>query len=278
MREAGRPAILPKPVITPSAGVSLPFMAGAMLAWLASNPISWKLPGSKSRSTRARTVSLPSACCLAMASTPPMASARRRRASRSSASSFIPMGLPLDHGGPIGRDARVRRRAARDGEHRRDRAPMVRAVIHHMLEEGGEGNLGVDALVVREGDGTREIARGEALHEGPLLAFQGIPLRAELAHAGEVGVARHAGGRSAGPAGEPDLIRPVEMGEHAFDGGEAPVLPHVTQGDFVAEIDGDAEQPPVRPAVIVVELPDQLDTHVASRSAKAGSGQLLGCR
>src|SRR5215471_14757837 len=185
MREAGRPSILPKPVITPSAGVSLPFMADEMLAWVARRPISWKLPGSKSRSTRSRTVSLPSACCLAMASAPPMASARRRRASRSSASSFIPMGLPLDHGGPIGRDARVRRRAARDGEHRRDLAPVVRTVIDHVLEEGGEDDLGVDALVVREGDGTREIVRGEALHEGPLLAFQGVPFRAELAHADE---------------------------------------------------------------------------------------------
>src|SRR5215471_9811627 len=165
MREAGRPAVLPKPVITPSAGVSLPFMAGAMLAWLARSPISWKLPGSKSRSTRSRTVSLPSACCLATASTPPIASARRRRASRLSASSFIPMGLPLDHGDPIGRDARVRRRAARDGEHRRDLAPMVRAVIDHVLEERREGDLGLYPLVVREGDGTREIARGEALTE-----------------------------------------------------------------------------------------------------------------
>ena len=35
MSEAGRPSILPKPVTTPSAGVSLPFMAGEMLAWVA---------------------------------------------------------------------------------------------------------------------------------------------------------------------------------------------------------------------------------------------------
>src|SRR5262245_2086581 len=264
MREAGRPSSLPKPVTTPSAGVSLPFMAGEMLAWLARRPISWKLPGSKSRSTRSRTVSLPSACCLAMASAPPMASARPRRASSSSVSSFIPMGLSLDHDGPIGRDAGVRRRAARNGEHGRDLAPVMRAVIDHVLEERREGDLGLYPLVVRVGDRAREIARGETLHEGPLLTFQDIPRRPEVTHAGEVGVARHAGGRSPRPAGEPDPIRAVEMGEHALDGGEAPVLAHVARGDAVTEIDGDAEQPPVRPAVIVEELPHQLDAHVAS--------------
>src|SRR5215831_315347 len=149
MREAGRPAILPKPVITPSAGVSLPFMAGAMLAWLARSPISWKLPGSKSRSTRSRTVSLPSACCLATA----LGASHGQRVPAPGVELVGQLlhahGLPLDHGRPIGRDAGVGRRAAGDGEHGRDLAPVMRAVIDHVLEERREGDLGVDALVVR---------------------------------------------------------------------------------------------------------------------------------
>ena len=91
MTEASRPLILPEPVTTPSAGVSLPIMSGAIPACVAWTPISLKLPVSKSTSMRSRTVSLPAACCFSTASSPPILRILVRLAASSSTSSFIPM-------------------------------------------------------------------------------------------------------------------------------------------------------------------------------------------
>src|SRR5258705_7257342 len=264
MSEAGRPLILPNPVTTPSAGVSFPFMAGEILAWLARSPISWKEPGSKSRATRSRTVSFPSACCLAMASAPPMASAFSRRTPRSSARSFMPIGYPFTTvvryvAMPVSGG-----RAAGHGEHGRDPAPMMGGVIHHVLEEGAEGDGRRHALVVDVGHEAHEVALGEAVHEGPLLHLQEIPPRAQPAHRGEIGVALHTRGRRALPAGKPDAVGPVEMGEHALEGGQAPVLAHVMPHHGLAHGGRDAEEPSVPPPVIAPDLLDQLDAHVTS--------------
>src|SRR4029450_4375078 len=78
------------------------------------------------------------------------------------------------------------------------------------------------------------------------------------------GVALHAPGRRALPAGEPDGVGSVEMGEHTLESGKAPVLAHVTGHQGVAQAGGQAEEPAVRPAMIGVELPDQIDAHVTS--------------
>src|SRR5262245_46434128 len=188
MREAGRPPMCPKPVTTPSAGVSLPFIAGETLAWVARSPISWKEPGSKSRSIRSRTVSLPSACCRAMASAPPIARARWRRARSASTSSFIPMAgawlfrssycsprrrlrlaLPLDDGDAVRVDPGVRRRAADDREHRGYFAPVMRGVVHHVLEQRPQGHAELRALGVLVVDGPGEVGVLQRLDEGPLL-------------------------------------------------------------------------------------------------------------
>ena len=57
-----RPSTSPQPVITPSAGASLPSMFRCEKwgrPWI---PISAKVPGSQSRSIRSRAVSLPRSC------------------------------------------------------------------------------------------------------------------------------------------------------------------------------------------------------------------------
>src|ERR1700741_3543415 len=144
MTAAGRPSIWPKPVTTPSAGVSRPFIDGAMLAWVASAPISWNDPASKSRSRRSRTVTLPSACFLATPSGPPISGARSRRARRSSASSLIPMTVTPDSAlhdrDAVGVDPGGGGRAADHGDHGRGLAAVMGRVIDHVLEQGPEGD------------------------------------------------------------------------------------------------------------------------------------------
>src|SRR5262245_13864046 len=308
MREAGGPPMRPKPVTTPSAGVSLPFIAGETLAGVASSPISWKEPGSKSRSIRSRTVSLPSACCRAMASAPPIARARWRRARSASTSSFIPMAgarsfrssycsprlrlwlalpsscsprrrlrlalpsscsprrrlrlaLPFDDGDAIGVDPGVGRRAADDGEHRGHLAPVMRGVIHHVLEQRPQGYAELGALGVLVLDGPNEVRVLQALDEGPLLRLEGIPPVAQLGHRREVLVAEETRGRLALPAGQPYGVRRVEMGEHGLEGGKAPMLAQVAPGRLRPQRIGDVEETAVRPSVIVVVLADQRGAH-----------------
>src|SRR3990172_8124940 len=141
MTEARRPLILPKTVTTPSAGVSLPLMAGETLACVARTPSSVNVPVSNRRSSLSRTVSLPSACCLATASAPPISSAFRRRALSSSTSSFIPMGSRHLSGHLPGLDqlvdgeVRRRRRAVNHGQHRRHLPPVVRGVVPHLPQQ-----------------------------------------------------------------------------------------------------------------------------------------------
>src|SRR3990172_1269401 len=141
MTEARRPLILPKPVTTPSAGGSFPRIAGETLACVARTPSSVNVPASNRRSSLSRTVSFPSACCLATASAPPISSAFRRRALSSSTSSFIPMGSRPLSGHLPGLDQLVGGGAGGGGgavdhrQHRRDLAPVMRAVVRHVLEE-----------------------------------------------------------------------------------------------------------------------------------------------
>src|SRR6476659_2628353 len=74
-----RPSTSPQPVITPSAGASLPSIERCEKwgpPWM---PISTKVPSSTSRSIRSRAVSLPRSCCLAIFSSPPPSFAFARR-------------------------------------------------------------------------------------------------------------------------------------------------------------------------------------------------------
>src|SRR5687768_5465923 len=153
-------------------------------------------PGT-SWSIRSRTVSLPSACCLAMATAPPIASARCRRARSSSTSSFMPMAdvpplheLALDDGGPEGVDPGVGWGPTDEGEHSGDLAAVMRGVIDHVLEEWTEGHLvrRAPGALVRHRSG--EVSVAERVDESPLLRLERIPLLAKVAHGGEVGVAR----------------------------------------------------------------------------------------
>src|SRR6185369_3497269 len=230
MTAAGRPSTLPKPATTPSAGVVRPFMDGAMLAWVASTPISWKEPGSKSRSRRSRTVSLPSACCLAMASGPPIASARWRRPRRSSTRSFMPTELPLDDGGVIERDPGVGRRAADQRDHGRGLAPMVGGVIDDVLKQRAQRHAELLARGVLVGDRPREIGLSEAVDERALLGLEAVPAGSQVRHRAEIRVAGYPGRRDALPAREPDVVGAVDVGEHALERGEAPVLAQVAGG------------------------------------------------
>src|SRR3990172_4311631 len=140
MTEARRPLILPKPVTTPSAGVPLPRIAGGTVAWGGGTPGSVNGPPSDRRSSLSRTVSLPSACCLATGSAPPISSAFRRRAWSSSTSSFIPMEISPASSHLLGLDQVIddevgeRRRAADHRQHRRDLAPVVGRSEEHTSE------------------------------------------------------------------------------------------------------------------------------------------------
>src|SRR2546421_5060699 len=71
----------PTPVTTPSAARYLSPSPASI--WSASIPSSTHVPGSRSRSSRSRTVSLLSECWRSTRSCPPMATARSRRALRS---------------------------------------------------------------------------------------------------------------------------------------------------------------------------------------------------
>ena len=76
-------------------GVSAATEPSSHVAVPASAPISWKVPGSASRSIRSRTVSLPRPCWKATLSGPPICSAMRRCRSISLTSSFQLMGSPV---------------------------------------------------------------------------------------------------------------------------------------------------------------------------------------
>ena len=69
---AGRPLILPKPVMTPSAGISTLSIPNMVPRCFMNMSVSRKVPGSKSRSSRSRAVSLPRSCCAATALAPPI--------------------------------------------------------------------------------------------------------------------------------------------------------------------------------------------------------------
>src|SRR6266850_415988 len=174
MTEAIRPSILPKPVMTPSAGVSRPARSGAIPAWVACTPISVKVSLSNSRSMRSRAVSLPAACCRATASSPPICRAFARRRARSSAWSFIPMRSARLAGAQEdpGVDAGVGRRAAEQRQHGSDLAAVMRRVIGHVLQQHAEGDvvgLALRRLVV---DLALEVRVGQAVDERFLLGLQ----------------------------------------------------------------------------------------------------------
>ena len=77
-----RPLILPNPATTPSPGNRWRSSPKAVSSWVASAPISWNEPSSRSRASRSRAVSLPRACWAAMRSGPPPSTARARMARR----------------------------------------------------------------------------------------------------------------------------------------------------------------------------------------------------
>src|SRR5450432_311386 len=77
-----RPSTRPCPVTTPSPGIFWSSMPKSAQRCTTRRPISMKLPGSRSRSTRSRAVSLPPSCCFLMRSAPPPRSARALRSSR----------------------------------------------------------------------------------------------------------------------------------------------------------------------------------------------------
>src|SRR3954452_16236291 len=81
-----RPSTCPYPVITPSAGASLPCIATCEKCGWAWMPNSQNVPSSISRSIRSRAVNLSAACCLAIFSSPPPSFAFSRRSARSSTS------------------------------------------------------------------------------------------------------------------------------------------------------------------------------------------------
>jgi len=74
-----RPSTVPKPVITPSAGVSRLSMPSSVPRWRTCRSISTKEPGSNRSASRSRAVSFPCSFRLARAFSPPP---RRSRASR----------------------------------------------------------------------------------------------------------------------------------------------------------------------------------------------------
>src|SRR5918995_989083 len=63
-----RASIVPNPVTTPSPGGRLRSIPKSWLRWTANGSVSWNEPGSSSRSSRSRAVSLPFSCCLRTAS------------------------------------------------------------------------------------------------------------------------------------------------------------------------------------------------------------------
>ena len=68
----GRPFTLPKPVTTPSAGISTFSMPKLTQRCVTKISVSRKVPGSKNRSSRSRAVSLPLARCFSTALAPPI--------------------------------------------------------------------------------------------------------------------------------------------------------------------------------------------------------------
>ena len=68
----GRPFTFPKPVTTPSAGISTCSMPKLTHRCVTKISVSRKVPGSKNRSSRSRAVSLPLARCFSTALAPPI--------------------------------------------------------------------------------------------------------------------------------------------------------------------------------------------------------------
>src|SRR5574341_135151 len=264
MTAASRPSILPKPVTTPSAGVSLPTMSGAIPAWVAWTPISLKLPVSKSRSMRSRTVSLPAACCFSTASSPPIRRILVRFAASSSTSSFMPMGPLLSLHLP-GLDQLVndqvgrRGRAADHRDHRRQLAPVVGRVVGDVLQQWPEFRAERFALGVAVLDDPGEVGRRERVDERPLLPLRHVPPRAELGQRRDL-APRQRRRRGPLPAREPDPVGAVEVGQHAPERRDAELLADLAPGRLLPETRRHVEEPPVRPPVILVEAAHEVES------------------
>src|SRR6266508_1174575 len=98
---------------------------------------------------------------------------------------------------------------------------------------------------------------------GALLRLERVPGRPQRGKRRELS-ARHLGRRVAPEALEPEPVGAVDMPEHARQGWKAPVRPHVPRPRLRPETVRHVEEPTVRPAVIAVQLSDQLDAHRAS--------------
>src|SRR5215207_11464234 len=87
-RTARRPSIRPWPITTFAGRKSVSSPSASYVPWPASMPVSWKVSGSKRRSTRSRTVRRPVARWRSTRSAPPIcrASSSRRRSSAISGS------------------------------------------------------------------------------------------------------------------------------------------------------------------------------------------------
>ena len=81
--KTSRPFTLPKPVMTPSAGISTLSMPNKVPLCFTNMSISRKVPGSKKRSRRARAVILPRSSCAATALGPPISLIFASRSRRS---------------------------------------------------------------------------------------------------------------------------------------------------------------------------------------------------
>src|SRR6266571_4049031 len=262
MTDAGRPSTWPKPVTTPSAGVSRPAMSGAIPACVAWIPISVNESLSNSRSSRSRTVSLPAACCRPTASAPPIARTRSRRAARSSAWSFMPTASSprrrRRHRRRVRVDAGVRRRAAEYRQHRRDLAPVVRRVVRHVLEQPPQRDPELRTLRVPVGDDALDVRGPEPLDEGPLRALELVPALAQPLPGRKVGARGQPGRGPSLPALEPDPVGAVEVREGPLERREAEVGAELAL-DSIAERRGDVPEPAVGPPVVVVEPVRQIE-------------------
>src|SRR5215468_4922127 len=141
---------------------------------------------------------------------------------------------------------------------------MVRAVVDHVLEDLPEGlgeGRAVRRLVV---EGARELRRAQRRHERALLSLELVPLRAEISQARKVSITVELGWRGAFPAREPDAVGAVDVGEHALEGGKAPVPAKILPRRLLAERGGFREEGAVAPPVIVPDAADELELHGSS--------------
>src|SRR5919109_735344 len=168
---ARRPSIRPEPITTLAGRKSSTWPSSPYVARPARAPVSWKLPGSKRRSIRSRTVSRPEACWRATRSWPPMrrASSSRLRSSSSSRSQVMAGGYPAAQPVCLGALERAQPGAARVRQRRQPRLDLLAA----RLEEGGQDDRLAEVLERLVGGEARAERRDLEQHAAGLAEVDG---------------------------------------------------------------------------------------------------------